>query len=117
MVEPSPQTNRPADPTQILCDEFRHHLESFYARLKLAPPYHSIEKAIAHLNSRLKNLEPGERERIAADGPMRWAEFTRAFVESGLNQKHRGIIAGLAGSPLVTILPEEYRHFIETFSR
>jgi hypothetical protein len=113
----SPDTGRPADAVEDLCREFRHHVEGFYASLRLAPPYHSIEKAVIHLNHRLKTLEPAERAHIAKTLPLRWAEFTRAFAESGLNQKHRGIIAGLAASPLTTTLPEEYKRFLATFSR
>ena len=116
MVEHFPQANRPADSLQLLRDEFRHHLESFYACLRLAPPYHTVEKAVAHLTAHLKGMEPAERDRIAADPGLRWAEYRRTFVESGLNQKHRGIIAGLARSSLVATLPEEYRQLLETFS-
>ena len=116
MVERFPQANRPADSLQLLRDEFRHHLESFYARLKLAPPYHTVEKAVVHLTARLKSMEPAERDRIAADPGLRWAEYRRAFVESGLNQKHLGIIAGLIRSSVLTDLPREYMHFLDTFS-
>jgi hypothetical protein len=117
MDESVSETGRPIDPTQDLCRDFRSHLEGFYASLKLAPPYHSIEKAIIRLDQRLKTLEPAERVRIAKVPSLRWAEFTRAFAESGLNQKHRGIIAGLATSPQATSLPEEYKRFLSTFSR
>ena len=116
MVERFPKANRPADSIQLLRDEFRHHLESFYASLKLAPPYHTVEKAVAHLTGRLKSMEPAERDRIAGDPGLRWAEYRRAFVEAGLNQKHRGIIAGLIRSSLLIDLPQEYRHFLDTFS-
>jgi len=116
VVERSLQANRPADPIQVLREEFRQHLENFYTRLKLAPPYHTVEKAIVHLTTHLQTLEPAERERVAADSALRWAEYRRAFVASGLNQKHRGIIAGLASSSLVAALPEEYQQFLKTFS-
>jgi len=115
MVERSPQADRPADSLQLLRDEFRQHLESFYACLKLAPPYHTVERAVAHLTAQLKSLEPAERDRIAGDPGLRWAEYRRAFVESGLNLRHRGIIAGLIRSSLFTDLPQEYMHFLDTF--
>lgn len=99
---------------QALRDAFRHHLEVFYGRLKLAPPYHSVEKAIAHLTSVLKALTPEERARIVADEAQRWAQYRTAFVASGLVLKHRGIIAGLARSGKVD-LPDEYRPLLDTF--
>ncbi len=99
---------------QILRDEFRHHLEVFYAGLKLAPPYHSVEKAIAHLTSALKALTPEERAKIAEDQTLRWARYRAAFVESGLVLKHRGIIAGLIRSGKVG-LPGEYRPLLDSF--
>ena len=43
MPDAAPTPNGTID---SLKDEFRHHLETFYAQLKLAPPYESVEKAI-----------------------------------------------------------------------
>ena len=100
---------------QTLREEFRHHLEIFYARLKLAPPYHSVEKAIAQLTTALKAMTPEERSRLASDPAGRWLEYRKAFAESGLNQKHRGIIAGLAKSGQTGDLPKEYDHFLQSF--
>ena len=48
MSEP---TAPPTDHTLALREEFRHHLETFYAQLKLAPPYESVEKAIRLLHA------------------------------------------------------------------
>ena len=112
-----PPMARPAssDPLQTLREEFRHHLEVFYARLKLAPPYHSVEKAIVQLTAALKAMTPEERARLASDPAGRWLEYRKAFAESGLNQKHRGIIAGLAKSGQTSDLPKEYEHFLQLF--
>ena len=58
MSEPTaPQT----DHTLALREEFRHHLETFYAQLKLAPPYESVEKAIRSLTTSVHALPPLER--------------------------------------------------------
>ncbi|MBM4134293.1 MAG: hypothetical protein FJ245_11035 [Nitrospira sp.] len=97
-----------------LRDEFRGHLEQFYAMLKLAPPYHSVEKAIAHLTASLKAMAPEDRALVAANPARRWAQYKVAFVESGLSQKHRGIIAGLARSGQ-TGLPAEYQAFLDVY--
>ena len=105
-----------SDPVQTLREEFRHHLDVFYARLKLAPPYHSVEKAIAQLTAALKAMTPEERTRLVSDPAGRWMEYQKAFAESGLNQKHRGIIAGLAKSRQSLDLAPEYDHFLSLFT-
>ncbi len=112
-----PPMTQPAssDPVQALREEFRHHLDVFYARLKLAPPYHSVEKAIVQLATVLKAMTPDERARLASDPAGRWEQYGKAFAESGLNQKHRGIIAGLAKSGHTGDLPKEYEHFLSAF--
>lgn len=99
---------------QALGSEFRRHLGIFYAKLKLAPPYHSVEKALAHLTATLKAMTPEERAKIVADTSLRWAQYRAAFIESGLSQKHRGIIAGLVRSGQVD-LPGEYKPFLDAF--
>jgi len=99
---------------QILRDEFRRHLEAFYAALKLAPPYHSVEKAIAQLTASLKAMAPDERARLAAEPALKWAQFRSAFIASGLHQKHRGIIAGLARAGR-SGLPAEFQPFLDAF--
>lgn len=105
----------PKDNIKLLRQDYRHHLEQFYAALNLAPPYHSIEKAITHLSASLKTKTADEQARIATDESLKWALYRVAFVESGLNKKHRGIIAGLARSPNSPTLPKEYQHFLEPF--
>lgn len=100
---------------QALRDEFRRHLKVFYTRLQLAPPYHTVEKAIADLTASLKALSPEERARVAADPALQWAQYRAAFVVSGLSLKHRGIIAGMARAGKGTDLPLEYKVLLDTF--
>lgn len=105
----------PQDPLPFMREEFRRHLEVFYATLNLAPPYHSVEQAILHLANRLKELPVPERDRIAADLALRRAEYRDAVIASGLNQKHRGIIAGLAKNRQALSIPPEYDAILDTF--
>jgi len=102
-------------PVAALREEFREHLGRFYAQLKLAPPYDSVEKALRQLTASLKVLPQAEQARIAADPALRWRQFAEAFVASGLSKKHRGIIAGLAGNRAAIDLPPEYDHFLRLF--
>jgi hypothetical protein len=103
------------DPLQSMRDDFRHQLEIFYSSLKLAPPYHSVEKAITTLVTKLKAMPPDERTRVEADMALRWEEYHKAFVASGLHLKHRGIIVGLARSNQTTKLPPEHEHFLRAY--
>jgi hypothetical protein len=112
MSEPSAP---PTDQTLALREEFRHHLETFYAQLKLAPPYESVEKAIRSLTTSLHALPPVERARLTTDAAVRWQHFRQAFVSSGLDKKHRGIIAGLARNRSGLDLPAEYDQFLSLF--
>ena len=89
------RTTKAVDATQLLRDDFRRRLELCYARLKLAPPYHTIEKAIASLSTALNAMTPEERERTAADPARQCAQYLAAFIQSRLSIKHRGIFAGL----------------------
>ena len=98
---------------QTLREEFRHQVEVFYARLKLASPYDSVEKAVARLTANVKALSVEEQQRLVTDVSARWQVFRAAFVESGLHLKHRGIIAGLARNGQTTALPDEHRVFLE----
>jgi hypothetical protein len=104
------------DPLQSLKDEFRRHLEIFYARLKLAPPYESVEKALRALTTAVHALPKDEQIRIIADSTAQWEQFARAFQTSGLAKKHRGIIAGLARNRSALDLPSEYDHFLNLFT-
>ena len=110
-----PDAQPVSDPVQVLRETFRRHLEAFYASLKLAPPYHSVEKAITELTKALHALPLEERHRVALDPQAQWTHFTRAFVDSGLNCKHRGILTGLARRRESLSLPIEYESFLDTF--
>jgi hypothetical protein len=103
------------DQFQALKDEFRGHLETFYAGLKLAPPYESVEKAIRTLTTIIHALPSEEQTRITTDPDLRWRQFQRAFKTSGLVQKHRGIIAGLVRNRSALALSAEYDHFLNLF--
>lgn len=105
-----------SDPLQVLKDDFRRHLETFYARLKLAPPYESVEKALRALTTAVHALPKEEQARMIADSAARWEQFARAFHTSGLAKKHRGIIAGLARHRPALDLPAEYDHFLNLFT-
>ena len=112
MSEPIPSA---PDPTLALREEFRHHLERFYAQLKLAPPYESVEQAIRSLTTSVHALPPLERARLATDATARWQHFRQAFESSGLSKKHRGIIAGLARTRSSLNLPAEYDAFLSLY--
>lgn len=100
---------------QMLRDDFRRQLEIFYARLKLAPPYHSVEKAVAQLTANLRAMTPEEQQHLVTDPVRQWGEYRRAFIESGLNQKHRGPILGLIRSKQTHNLPPEHEQFLQAF--
>jgi hypothetical protein len=102
-------------PIEDLQEDFRRQLELFYSRLKLAPPYHSIEKAVLWLKTTLNAMDPESRVRVAEDRPLRWAAYSKAFVESNLHLKHRGIIAGLLRENRITELPAEHEHFLKAY--
>lgn len=104
-----------SDPSQILKQEFRRHLEIFYAHLKLAPPYESVEKAIRMLTTIVHARPKEEQLRIVSDPALQWEQFAQAFDASGLAKKHRGIIAGLARNRAALNLPAEYDHFLNLF--
>jgi hypothetical protein len=112
MYEPTPSQT---DPTLALRAEFRRHLETFYAQLKLAPPYESVEKALRALTTSIHSLPPAERESLATDAAMRWQHFRQAFEASGLSMKHRGIIAGLARNRSSLNLSAEYDQFLSLY--
>jgi len=115
MAMPNTDPTQP-DPLHVLKDEFRRHLNTFYSRLKLAPPYESVEKALRALTTAVHALPKEEQVRIIADSAARWEQFVRAFQTSGLAKKHRGIIAGLARNRSALDLPAEYDHFLNLFT-
>lgn len=103
------------DPIQTLKDEFRRHLETFYTRLQLAPPYESVEKAVRTLTTAVYALPKERQSTILSDPVARWEQFRVAFETSGLAKKHRGIIAGLARNRSALNLPSEYDQFLDLF--
>lgn len=112
MSDHKPQST---DAIAILREDFRRRLETFYARLQLAPPYDSVEKAIGSLSDALKAMPPETRARMLDDQTLQWAQYRKAFVESGLHLKHRGIIAGLLRAGRGAELPAEYQAFLDPF--
>jgi hypothetical protein len=110
----TPHKHSDLDPVGTLTEDFRRHLEVFYALLKLAPPYESVERALKHFSQSLKAMSLEHRHRIAEDQSLRWDQYRLSFLESGLSKKHRGIIAGLARSGQ-SHLPDEYRPWLELF--
>lgn len=109
-------TSAQSDLLPVLREEFRSHLETFYSRLKLAPPYESVEKAIRSLTTAVHSLSDVERARLAQEPELKWDQFRQAFERSGLANKHRGIIAGLARNRQGLALPPEYDHFLDLFA-
>ncbi len=103
-------------PIEWLREEFRLHLEMFYAQLKLAPPYESVEKAVRTLTTSLHALPKEEQARIASDTVLQWEQFRRAFEASGLAKKHRGIISGLARHRGARQMPPEYDHLLNLYT-
>ena len=114
MMTPSDPSS--GNPTQMLADEFRRRLEMFYAGLKLAPPYESVEKAVRTLTTAVHALPRAEQQKIASDPTQQWQHFSLAFERSGLAKKHRGIIAGLVRNRAALPLPADYDHFLNQFS-
>jgi hypothetical protein len=104
------------DPIKTLVEEFRRHLGIFYARLKLAPPYDSVEKAIKSLRATVASMSAEDRARVLSDPTLAWAEYKRAFADSGLSLKHRGIILGLIRSHQTGELPPEYTAFLDVYT-
>jgi len=103
------------DPIESLKGEFRRHLDLFYAKLQLAPPYESVEKAVRTLTSAVHTMPREEQLRVHSDSSARWEQFRAAFETSGLAKKHRGIISGLVRSRSSLDLPTEYDHFLRLF--
>ncbi|GJL58334.1 MAG: hypothetical protein NPIRA03_11910 [Nitrospirales bacterium] len=86
----------PSDSIYKLRQEFRGHLEEFYTHLNLAPPYHSIEKAVQHFSNTLRTKPEEFSQKLLQDASKKWTVFQEIFLASGLHRKHRGIIEQLA---------------------
>ena len=102
-------------PLKFLCQDFRHHLEQFYASLNLAPPYHSLEKAVRLLSVECQKKPREELEHLTEDANRKWCFYGEIFSESGLADKHRGIILGLMESDKTPNLSTQYHIFLRTF--
>ncbi len=100
---------------QLHLNEFRGHLEAFYASLRLAPPYHSIEKALTTFASGYKFKTQQEQDQVNFDETLKQHLYHEAFVESGLHKKHRGIIAGLLKGPTPPTIAKECRYLLQPF--
>lgn len=105
-----------SDPIHVLRQEFRGHLEQFYAHLNLAPPYHSIEKAVQHLSNTLRTKPEEFRQGLLQDATNKWALFQEIFSASGLQKKHRGIIHQLAISSTYKVASSESLRFLSNFT-
>jgi hypothetical protein len=91
-------------------------LERFYACLNLAPPYHSIEKAVQHLSNTLLTKSETFRQSLLEDPKKRWPLFEEIFQASGLSRKHRGIIIQLAQAHSFSFSCEESLRFLRFFT-
>jgi len=105
----------PQDNHQALLTEFRENLEAFYAALKLAPPYDSVEKTIRYLSALFKTKTAEEQAQLLGDNALKWQLHIQAFVDSGLHKKHRGIITGLTQTEALDQFPESLRYLLEPF--
>ncbi len=103
------------DSHQALLSEFRENLEAFYTELKLAQPYDSVEKTIRCYSDLLKTKTAEEHAQVLGDDALKWQLHVRAFVDSGLHKKHRGIITGLARTDAVGQFPESLRYLLKPF--
>ena len=103
------------DPLTYLREDFRLQLTTFYSRVKLAPPYDSVENAIRHLTIMVRRRPVEEQRRLTGDAAARWQAYRAAFVESGLHLKHRGILGGLAQRAEVMDLPDDHRTLLDLF--
>ena len=100
---------------QALLNEFRQNLAAFYAALKLAPPYDSVEKTIRGLSALFETKTAEEQAQLLGDDSLRWKLHVQAFIDSGLHKKHRGIITGLARTDAIDQFPESLRYLLEPF--
>lgn len=111
----NPSFTMSRDDCQPLLNEFRQHLEDFYAVLHLAPPYHSIEQAIACLSALTDTKTDDQRKQLLVNPILRRELYGQAFTDSGLHKKHRGIIAGRARTQDLATFPNPLRFLLEPF--
>ena len=93
---------------------FRERIAIFYRALQITPPYHSVEKAILALRDVMSSFELPALQGLAADEASLAALFTRIVRDSGLAQKHRGIIQGILRNSEVQ-LPQECQSFADAY--
>lgn len=98
---------------QNIREEFRSHLENLFSLLHLAPPYHSIEKAIQLLANTLRTKPHDFQHTLAQDMNFKWDFFREIYVASGLNRKHRGIIAHFMKTCSSTAMPDATFQFLK----
>ncbi len=106
--------SRSEDPSELIRTEFRTSLEQFYSQLNLAPPYHSIEKAVQHLSNTLR-AQPQDVQQLFQDPQKKFLLFQKVFLLSGLTKKHQGIIKHLAQSLPSNQLPQDSQIYLENF--
>ena len=104
------------EPMQILRDDYRLHLQTFYTHLNLAPPYHSIEKAVQHLANTLRTKPESFLLAIIENPQQKWPLYEKIFEASGLSRKHRGIITQLALTLPLSQTKEESLNFLRIFT-
>ena len=107
----------PSDPIQKLRQEFRRQLETFYAHLNLAPPYHSIEKAVQHLANTLRTKSQPFQQALLDNPQKKWSLFEEIFQASGLSRKHRGIITQLAQTSSFSLSSDKSLRFLKMFTK
>ena len=94
-----------SDLVLTLREEFRSHLETFYSRLKLAPPYESVEKAIRSLTTAVHGLPNAQRARLAQD-PGEWDQFRQAFETSDSPRNIAASLQAWRGTERVSGCPQ-----------
>ena len=106
----------PTDSIQKIREDYRIHLQTFYAHLNLAPPYHSIEKAVQHLSNTLRTKPETFLQALLEDPQKKWELYEKIFAASGLSRKHRGIITQLALSTSTSPTNKESLRFLRIFT-
>ena len=94
--------------------EFRQRVTLLYRSLQIAPPYHSVEKAVLALRDTLKALQEPALRTTASDPASLNDLFTQVFIDSGLSKKNRGIIRKLLADRPELLAPE-CQPFAEAF--
>ncbi len=98
---------------QAIRQEFRTHLEKLYSHLHLAPPYHSVEKAIQLLTNTLRTKPADFHRALETDAELKWNFFREIYISSGLHRKHRGIISSFMKSRSSGKMPDATFQFLK----